>query len=100
MSWRALNYLVPEPDCDTRNGVVTVWRDARPQPSDAEIAAVQEADIVAAELEQQALDLSDVKRAVTSVLEINYENTPELQAAFATIGDYKTAVKDRYKSKL
>jgi len=38
--WRKLNHLVPEPDCDTDDNAITEWRDARPQPTDAEINAV------------------------------------------------------------
>lgn len=43
--------------------------------------------------------LNDLKPVINSVLEIVYEN-PDLVAAFANIGVFKTAVKDRYKSKL
>ena len=52
MSWHKLNYLVPNPDCDTKAGVITKWRDARPQPTDAEIAAVSIADVEQREQEE------------------------------------------------
>ena len=52
MSWRKLNYLVPDPDCDTKGGAITEWRDARPQPTDAEIAAVSIADVEQREQEE------------------------------------------------
>ena len=52
MSWRKLNYLVPNPDCDTKGGAITEWRDARPQPTDEEIAAVSIADVEQREQEE------------------------------------------------
>lgn len=97
---RKLEYLVPQPDCDTSGGVIIAWRDARPQPTYDEIEAVLDADVEAAELEARALALSDIKPVITSVLEIIYENTPELQTAFLNVNAFKVAVKDRYKSKL
>jgi hypothetical protein len=53
VSWRKLNYLVPSPQCKTRDGVVTEWSDARSQPSQAEIDAVDEADVVQSETDAQ-----------------------------------------------
>jgi hypothetical protein len=50
MTWEKLNVLVPEPDCDTDAGVITVWRDARPQPTQAAIDAVTQAQVDAQEL--------------------------------------------------
>ena len=47
--WRKLNYLVPEPDCDTDDNAITEWRDARPQPTDTEINAVNLSDVQAKE---------------------------------------------------
>ena len=45
MTWEKLNVLVPEPDCDTDDGVITVWRDARPQPTQAAIDAVTQTQV-------------------------------------------------------
>jgi len=50
MSWEQINVLVPEPDCDTDDGVITVWRDARPEPTAAAIAAVTRTQIEDQEL--------------------------------------------------
>jgi len=47
--WRKLNYLIPDPDCDTNDNAITEWRDARPQPTDAEINAVNLSDVQAKE---------------------------------------------------
>ena len=43
--YRKLSYLVPDADCDTSSGIITVWRDARPQPTYEEINAVADADV-------------------------------------------------------
>ena len=45
MSWEQINVLVPLPDCDTDGGVITAWRDARPEPTQAEIDAVTQTQI-------------------------------------------------------
>ena len=45
MTWEKLNVLVPEPDCDTDDGVITAWRDARPQPTQAAIDAVTQTQV-------------------------------------------------------
>jgi hypothetical protein len=45
MTWEQLNVLVPNPDCDTDDGVVTAWRDARPEPTQAAIDAVTQAQV-------------------------------------------------------
>ncbi len=40
--WIKLNYLVPEPQCDTKDGKVTAWFDTREQPTQEAIDAVDE----------------------------------------------------------
>jgi hypothetical protein len=52
--FRKLMYLVPDADCDTRAGIITKWRDARPRPSYEEINAVDDAIVDAIEAEQEA----------------------------------------------
>jgi ABC-type uncharacterized transport system permease subunit len=91
--------LVNEPNCRTEDGVITEWTDVRPQPTDAEIDAVNIIDVEAAELEVKAFEFADAKKAFAALLEILYEN-PDLTTAFASIQDLKLAAKDRYKSKL
>ena len=44
--WSKLNYLLPNPDCDTVGNLVTEWRDSRPYPSQAELDAVRASDIL------------------------------------------------------
>lgn len=51
-----LSHLVPNPECDIEDGVITRWYDPRPQPSDAEIAAVLPADVRAARAEAEAVE--------------------------------------------
>jgi hypothetical protein len=43
--WEKLNVLVPAPDCDTAEGVITEWRDGRAQPTQAAIDAVTQPQI-------------------------------------------------------
>ena len=38
--WKRLNYLVPEPQCRTRDGEIFEWKDTRPQPTEAALLAV------------------------------------------------------------
>ena len=40
MFWRKLNFLVPEPQCNITDDVITDWFDTRSQPNDAAINAV------------------------------------------------------------
>ena len=49
MTWEKLNFLVPNPQCETVEGVVTRWFDSRPEPPQAAIDAVTEVAIVARE---------------------------------------------------
>jgi hypothetical protein len=46
--WQRLNHLVPDPLCRTRGNRIVEWTDPRPQPTDADIAAVTDADVQAA----------------------------------------------------
>jgi hypothetical protein len=58
--WRKLNYLVPEPQCRTRDGAILEWSDARPQPTDTEINAIDIADVDAADAAaQEASELAN-----------------------------------------
>ena len=53
--YRKLSHLLPGADCDTLDGLITVWRDARPQPTYDEIDAVNIADVLTAiEAEEEA----------------------------------------------
>ena len=45
MIWPKLNYLVPEPQCETREDEILNWKDSRPQPTQAELDAVTQAQI-------------------------------------------------------
>ena len=97
--WRRLNYLIPEPQCNTRAGIITLWYDGRTQPTDNEINVVDLLLVDAAELENRALEFGQIKTAFASLLEILYEN-PDLTSSYANINAFKTAVKDRYKDKI
>lgn len=97
-----IDYLRPGAkykSCATYAELEATWEDITPIPTLAEIQAA-EADSIDAEKEKEAFNFSDIKKAFGSVLEITYENSPELQTAFPLVSDYKEAVKDRLKSKL
>lgn len=61
--WLKLNELVPEPQCSTRGDEITEWHDDRPQPSQAEIDAVDLAPVYARMEAQADLSASDAKMA-------------------------------------
>ncbi len=75
MSWRKLNYLVPNPQCRTDDGVITEWTDARLQPTDTEINAVLESDIQAIEsqAEEDNFNFPDVMKTIAKAFH-NHEN--------------------------
>ncbi len=83
MTWQKLNVLVPDPDCDTDDGVITAWRDARPQPTQAAIDAVTQTQVDALQLvilrnrAKTRADIDIFDRALVSELlfEINKLNT-------------------------
>ena len=62
MSWEQINVLVPLPDCDTEDGVITIWRDARPEPTQAAIDAVTQTQID----DQAIADFRTKAKAATS----------------------------------
>lgn len=74
MSWRKLNYLVPEPQCRTEEGVVTEWTDSRRQPTQAQIDAVNMSLVEAREKTESfdaEIDSSPVLKALFDELESN-----------------------------
>ena len=75
MSWRKLNHLVPDPQCKTNDGIITEWTDARTQPTDAEIDAVDIVDVEAAELqkEEDNFNFKDVMITIAKAFH-NHEN--------------------------
>ncbi len=97
--WEKLNYLVPMPQCRTRGDEVTEWMDSRAQPTDVELNAVQSTDIQERKKDSDAEKLGDTRLAVTALAEIIYEN-PDIQAAFSTPREFKSAVGARYRRKL
>ena len=75
MTWRQLNNLVPDPQCRTKDGVVTEWNDARPQPSQADIDAVLESDMIVVE-NQKREDNFDFDGVMVTIAKAfhNHEN--------------------------
>ena len=70
MNWRKLNHICPEPQCRTKNGVITEWTDSRPQPTDAEIDAVDIVDVeaVEAQKEEDNFNFPDVMITIAKAL--------------------------------
>ena len=71
MSWKKLNFLVPEPLCRTHDGVVTEWSDPRPQPTQAEIDAVTEADADLGALPTSTVLVDSTDEVVQAILEVS-----------------------------
>lgn len=105
--WKKLNYLVPGPKCrmnEDANGdlQITTWADSRPQPTDSDINAVADQDIVSSELDteaEQAVKSDKVKRLV---FEINFDQENRIRVlegkTIVTKNQYKTVLKNLYKS--
>ena len=51
--YRKLEFLVPGALCSTRSGVITEWKDARPQPTYDEIEAVTHEEVDAKEAQDR-----------------------------------------------
>lgn len=66
-----LEHLVPNADCDTRAGKITVWRDSRPQPSYDEMDAVSDADADLALLEDSQTIIDNADDIVKAILEVS-----------------------------
>jgi len=75
MNWRSLNHLCPEPQCSTKDGVITDWNDSRPQPTAAEIDAVRIQDIkdTESQVEEDNFSFPGVMVTIAKALH-NHEN--------------------------
>ena len=73
-------------DCDTRSGTITAWRDARPQPTPEEVAAV---DL------QTALDFEANRRVD---LEVDNHPDPVIRGIIAESPGLAVALKARLRS--
>jgi len=64
--WRKLNHLIPVPKCRCSEDTIVEWTDARTQPTQAEIDAVVDQDVVDSETtnEQESKFNQDVIKAV------------------------------------
>lgn len=90
MSWRKLNHLVPEPQCRTDEGIITEWKDSRPQPSQAEIDAVSEADVLASE--SLAAAAASITPEIELMIEFLFNNVPALSASFTDMTELKAGM--------
>jgi len=72
MTWKQLNFLVPDPQCETKEGIVTVWNDPRPEPPQAAIDAVSLTAVEARERDEafgKEVDSSPALKAILDELE-------------------------------
>jgi hypothetical protein len=83
--WRKLNYLVPDPQCRTKEGVITEWTDARPQPTQAEIDAVSMSDVNDKEKADRKEDKAKTDKAMLETI-ANLTSTPynDVKALYKT----------------
>lgn len=81
MNWRKLNHLCPEPQCQTREGIIIEWTDTRPQPTEAEIDAVDLVDVEAAEAQKKEDDFAfpDVMKTIAKAFHYQQNQIRELQ---------------------
>ena len=98
MTWKKLNVLVPEPDCNTEDGAITVvpgtWRDARTEPTQTEIDAVTLQEILDARVfsELQSWErASNVPIPLDEFVEVFRQVSRKLQEGFYKI-DYSFEV--------
>lgn len=95
-NWRKLNHLVPSPQCKTKNGEIIGWMDERTQPTQEEIDAVQESDVIASELEREAIAEIESTKLLKLIFNINFDQENRLRI---TEGN-PTITKDQYRSAL
>jgi hypothetical protein len=96
--WERINFLVPAPQCRTFGDDYDLveWTDARAKPTVSQLLGVADQDLVDKRANDNAGNFADVKKSFVAVLEITYAfaKNPSL---YATLAEYKTAVRDRYK---
>lgn len=106
--WQKLNYLIPEPQCRMKEDVqgilqIIEWEDARPQPTDVDIDAVTEQDVIDSELDNEAqIETSGASKKDKLLFEINYDQEERLRvlegAGTITKQQYKDALVAQYKT--
>jgi hypothetical protein len=101
-SWRKLNVLVPNPDCSTKDGEITEWRDVRPQPTTEEIEAVTNQMVEDSELDTEAGGALNISKVDKLLFLVNFDQENRLRVlegrTNVTKAQYKTALKDQYKT--
>lgn len=100
--WRKLNHLVPEPQCRTANNQIIAWTDSRTQPTQTEIDAVTDADMVSSELDTEANNALSISKIERLLFEINFDQENRLRVleggAAITKTQYKNALVTKYKA--
>lgn len=105
--WERLNYLVLAPQCrmnEDVNGVlqITEWTDIRPQPTEAQIDAVADQDVLDSKIEKEAADAIDSDKVKRLLFELNFDQENRLRvlegSGAITKLQYKNALITRYKA--
>lgn len=105
--WQKLNYLIPEPKCrmtEDVNGLLQIieWTDIRPQPTDGQIDAVLEQDVLDSALDKEASDAMESDKVKRLIFEIDFDQENRLRVLEGrpaiTKTQYKDALKTRYKN--
>ncbi len=94
--WRKLNYLVPNPLCATKGDKIIKWTDTRSQPTQAELNAVVEMDMLKAEEETGAQDAINASKMNKLLFEINFDQ----ENRFRALEGKQSISKNSYKADL
>lgn len=100
--WQKLNYLVPEPQCRTKNNQIIEWTDSRVQPTDAEINVITDGQVEDSELDKEANGALENEKVKRLLFEINFEQENRMRVLESrptiTKAQYKTATVTLYKT--
>jgi hypothetical protein len=101
--WRKLNYLVNEPKCRIKGNQITEWSDARPRPTDAQINAVTDAQVITGEIDAEAdREVSGVLRKDKMLFQVSFDVENRIRVLegkpAVTKQQYKDALINIYKT--
>ncbi len=104
---RKILHLVPDAifknSLDNEDGVIVEkWLDPRPQPTQAEIAAVTDQEVIDSELDIETSRVVGVSKRDRLLFEINFNQENRVRSleglSLITRAQYKTAIKKLYKT--
>ncbi len=99
--WQKLNFLIPGPQCRTKGDLIFDWIDVRPQPTQIELDAVTDQEVIDSELDTEAGNQVEASNFNRLLFEIHFDAENRVRAlegkSLVTKLQYKTAVKNIYK---